>query len=36
MIISMEEDQITLEYQETMRADVENISKDKKYTEINK
>ena len=30
MIISVEEEQKTLEYQETMEVDVENISKSKK------
>ena len=30
MIISMEEEQKTLEYQETMKVDVTNISKNKK------
>ena len=32
MIISMEEEQKTLEYQETMKVYIENISKNKKTT----
>ena len=35
MIISVEEGQKTLEYQETMEVDVENISKSKKHMETN-